>query len=146
MDKRGIITVDLIFATLVILLVSGGLLTVVSERMDGVSNTEKLGNARMTAESVAESINKVYSGGNGHQITLNLPDKISNSTYEIKVNSSGVFVLIDGMIGKSYINPKKITSDYRLDEQNVLMYGNRNYVIKNVQDIDGNNWIVIKEL
>ncbi|MGB9937159.1 MAG: hypothetical protein ACPK7O_05515 [Methanobacterium sp.] len=146
MDKRGIITVDLIFASLVLLIIIGSLLTVVSQRMDGFSNTEKLGKARMTAESTAESINKVYAGDNGHQITLNLPDKIANSNYNIKINSSGVFVFIDGMMGKSFINPQKISSDCKLNEESVIMHGNHNYIIKNMKGSDGNNWIVIEEI
>ena len=145
MDSRGIMTIDLIFASLLILIIIGGILSVVSERMDAVSSTDKLGNARMITENVAESINKVYSGGNGHTVTISLPANISNRNYYLMVNSSGIFVLIDGMVGKSFINPKKISYSDKLIESTVSMYGNRSYIIKNTEDFDGNSWIIISE-
>jgi hypothetical protein len=146
MDSRGIITIDLIFASLILLVIVGGILSVVSERMDAVSSTDELGNARMIGENTAEAINKAYNGGDGHAITLSLPANISDKNYDIKVNSSGIFVLVDGMIGKSLINPKKISCSDKLIESTVLMHGNHNYLIKNVKSDDGNNWIVISEV
>lgn len=146
MDSRGIITIDLIFASLIILIIISGILSVVSLRMDTVSSTDELGNGRMIAENVAEAINKVYNGGNGHSVTINLPASISNKNYDIKVNSSGIFLLIGGMVGKSSINPKKISYSDKLIENTVLMHCNHNYIIKNVKDSDGNSWIVISEI
>jgi hypothetical protein len=146
MDSKGIITVELIFASFLILIIAVSILSVVSSRMDATSSTDELGNARMTAENVAESINKVYSNGNGHTVTVSLPANISNKNYGIKVNSSGIFVLIDGDIGKSFINPKKISSSDKLIESTVLMHCNCNYLIKNVKGPDGNNWIVISPI
>jgi hypothetical protein len=146
MDSRGIITVELIFASIILLVIIGGILSVASERMDSVSSTEELGKARMATESVAEAINKVYSGGNGHAVTLNLPATINKKEYNLKVNSSGVFILIDGNIGKSTINPKKISCTDELIQSNVIMHGDGKYLIKNVKGSDGNNWIVIQDI
>lgn len=138
MDRRGIITTDLIFASIIILVIVSSIISLASERIDAASSTDELGNARMTAESVAEAINKAYSGGNGHRVTLSLPANISDRSYVIRVNSSGVFVLIDGKTGKSFINPKKIST--------VSMHGNRSYIIENVKGPDRNSWIVISEI
>ena len=146
MDRRGIISVELIFASIIILIIIAGIISVISERMDAVASTDELGKARMTAESVAEAINKVYSGGNGQSITFYMPANISDESYYIKVNSSGVFIIIDGTIGKSYINPRKISYSDRLIEGNVYMNRNRCYLIKNVNDSAGNSWIVISEV
>jgi hypothetical protein len=96
MDSRGILTVDLIFASIILLMIVSGILSVVSERIDSASSTDEFGNSRMITENVAEAINKVYSGGNGHATTLSLPAKISDKNYNIKVNSSGIYILIDG--------------------------------------------------
>ncbi|MGZ7096722.1 MAG: hypothetical protein ACXVHU_09655 [Methanobacterium sp.] len=145
-DNRGIITVELIFASIIILIIIAGIISVISERMDAVTSTDELGKARMTSENVAEAINKVYSGGNGQSITFNLPANISDESYYIRVNSSGVYIFIDGMIGKSFINPRKITYSDKLIESNVYMNRNRSYLIKNVKDSGGNSWIVISEI
>ena len=114
--------------------------------MEAALITDELGNARMISEKVAESINKVYSNGNGHNIILDMPSNISNKKYEIKVNSSGVYIFIGGMVGKSYINPKKISKSNNFIEDNVWMHGNRRYLIKNIKSFDDNNWIVINSL
>ena len=143
MDNHGIMTVDLIFATLLITIIAGSIITVVSDRMDTVSQTEELAKARMTADNVAEAINKVYSGGTGHWVNISLPTNITDESYYINVNSSGVYVTIDGMIGKSYITPKKFSDSYLLDESQITMHNGATYTIKNVNGSDGHNWIVI---
>ena len=140
------ITVEFVLASFIILLISSSIISIVFERMSTASSIEEFGNARMISEKVAETINTVYSNGNGHSIILNLPSNISNQKYEIKVNSSGVYIFIGGMVGKSYINPKKFAKTNKFKEDTVLMQGNRSYLIKNVKDLHGNNWIFIKEI
>lgn len=143
MDSRGVMTVDLIFATLLIIILAGSIITVISDRMDTASQTEELGKARMIAENVAEAINKVYSGGTGHLQTISLSNNITNKNYYINVNSSGVYVTIDGMTGKAYTAPQKISASYLLDETQITMHNGANYTIKSVNSSDGYNWIVI---
>lgn len=143
MDDHGIMTVDLIFATLLVIVIAGSLITVVSDRMDAASQIEKVSKARMTADNVAEAINKVYSGGTGHSTTISLPSNITDKEYYINVNSSGIYVTVDGMIGKSYITPKKISNSYQLDESQINMHCGSTYTIQNVNGSDGYNWIVI---
>lgn len=146
MDSKGIITVELIFSSMVFIILIGCILSIVSERMDTVSSTDELGKARMTAENVAEAINKAYSGGNGHILTLNLPATINKKEYKLKVNSSGVFILIDGNIGKSQVNPNKFSYNDELIQSTVIMQGGHNYFIKNIKGSDGYNWIIIQEV
>jgi len=146
MDRRGIITTELIFASIIILVIVSSIISVASERIDAASSTDMHGNARMTAEYVAGAINKVYNGGDSHAVTLSLPSNISDKSYNIRVNSSGVFVLIDGKMGKSFINPKRISSSDKLIENAVSMRGNQSYIIKNVKGPDGNSWIVISTI
>lgn len=145
MDNRGVMTIDLLFAMLLIIIVAGSIITIVSERADTASQTEELSKARMTADNVAEAINKVYSSGTGHSINVSLPDNITDKEYYIDVNSSGVYVKIGGMIGKAYITPKKISKSYHLDESKITMYNSSTYTIQNVNGSDGYNWIVITE-
>ena len=145
MDNRGVMAIDLLFAMLLIIIVAGSIITIVSERADTASQTEELSKARMTADNVAEAINKVYSSGTGHSINVSLPDNITDKEYYIDVNSSGVYVKIEGMIGKTYITPKKISKSYHLDESKITMYSGSTYTIRNVNGSDGYNWIVITE-
>jgi len=140
MDRRGIITAEFIITTIIIFVIVSSVISVVSERIDVASSTAMYGNARMTAEYVAGAINKVYSGGHGHAVTLSLPANISDKSYVIRVNSSGVFVLIDGKTGKSFINPKRISP------RTFNMRGNQSYIIRNVKGADRNTRIVISRI
>ena len=145
MDNRGVMVVDLIFATLLIIIVAGSIITVVSDRIDTASQTEELSKARMTANNVAESINKVYSSGTGHFANISLANNITGKEYFMEVNSSGVYVTIGGMMGKAHITPKKISNSYRLDESQITMRCGSTYLIRNVNGSDGYNWIVITQ-
>ena len=145
MDNQGVMAIELLFAMLLIIIVAGSIITIASERADTASQTEELSKARMTADNVAEAINKVYSSGTGHSINISLPDNITDKEYYIDVNSSGVYVKIDGMMGESYITPKKISKSYHLDESKITMYTNSTYTIQNVNGSDGYKWIVITE-
>lgn len=108
-DYKGIISTDFILSSLIISIIVCSVISVIEERMNTVSSTEELSTGRITLEYVGEAINKVYSGGNGHSTVISLQPKINNKSYKIKVNSTGIFMIIGGMIGRSYINPKKIS-------------------------------------
>ena len=144
MDSYGAVTVELIFATLIILIVAGGVVAIASERTDAAKEAE-FGTARMLAENVAEAINKVYAGGSGHMTNITLPCSIGNRTnYHITVNSSGVYIRIDGKIGKAYIASKKISSDEPPTNINVTMLPGNTYTICNVY-YNYYNWIIITQ-
>lgn len=145
MDSYGAVTVDLIFATLIILIVAVGVIAIASERTDAAEEAE-FGTARMLAENVAEAINKVYAGGSGHMTNITLPCSIGNRTnYNITVNSSGVYIRIDGKIGKAYIAPKGISKNPIIPTNiNVTMLPGNTYTIRNVY-YDHSNWIVITQ-
>ncbi len=144
MDSYGAVAVDLIFATLIILIVAVGIIAIASERTEAAEEAE-FGTARMLAERVAEAINKVYAGGSGHMTNITLPCSIGNKTnYNITVNSSGVYIRIDGKIGKAYIASKKISSDEPPTNVNVTMLPGNTYTIYNIYH-NYYNWIVITQ-
>lgn len=144
MDSKGQMSADLIFATLLIIIIMGSLVTIIADRMETVETTEELGNARMIAENVAEAVNKVYAGGNGHSVTITLPEDINDKNYSVTVNKDGVFVTIDGMKGKAYSAAKKVSNSFSLSNTNVVMQNNQSYTITNVKDPSTEEyWIVI---
>lgn len=137
MDSRGQLSADLIFATLLIIIIMGSLVTIIADRMETVTTTEELGNARMIAENVAEAVNKVYAGGNGHSLTITLPADINGQDYTVDVNANGVFVTINGKTGKAYTAAKRITLASP-------MVNGQNYTITNVKNKNTEEyWIVI---
>lgn len=104
---------------------------------------DELGNARMIGENVAETLNKVYAGGNGHSIYLKMPENINGKNYEVIVNSTGTYVKINGLTGKSFKTPHLISNSISLKNEAVTLQNNQAYLIKNVEDSNGHSWIVI---
>jgi len=143
MDERGILSAELIFVTLLVIIVISSLIPLVNDRINTASQTNELGNARILAENVAETVNKVYAGGNGHSITVNMPENIEGKSFVVVVNSTGAYVKIDGMIGKSFTAPHKISGSMALKNEEVTLLKNHNYTIRNVEDSKSYSWIVI---
>ncbi|MDI6643489.1 MAG: hypothetical protein QME14_00395 [Methanobacteriaceae archaeon] len=115
-----------------------------TDRIETVKTTEKLAHARNLAENIAKTINLVYSGGNGHSININLPKKVGDSNYRIRVNSSGVYITVDGMMGKANIIPKKLLNGEPPSYSQITLLPGRSYTIRNMEDKNGNSWIIIK--
>lgn len=108
MDEQGHLTVDFLITMLLMIILGMGMVTIISERMDMVYETEKLSEARFLAEKVASTVNKVNAGGNGHEIRMTLPENLGKSSYLLWVNSSGVYVEQGGRKGKAAIYPVTI--------------------------------------
>ena len=81
MDQKGILSADLIFATLLLLMVIASALSVISTGMDSAENTE-FSKAKVLADSVASTINTAYTNGDGNYIIFNFDN--SSSTLIIK--------------------------------------------------------------
>lgn len=147
MDSQGTISIDLLFATFMVLIMLGVMSALVSDRFNMVDESKELVEARSLAESIAGNINQVYAGGNGHIIKIKMPPQINNnSNYRVVVNSSGVLVRLEGRRGLSYITPDKLSSSLTpLESSTITLFPARNYVIINTQEGNGENWIVIME-
>jgi len=115
----------------------------VTDRVETVENTQKLADARNLAEEIARTINLVYYGGKGHSIKINLPQKLGDSNYKVKVNSSGVYIIVDGMMGKATIVPKKLINGEPPSYSQITLLSGRSYTVCSMEDKNGGNWIVI---
>lgn len=136
---------DLLFATLMMIIVMGYTATIASDRFDMVSESQRLAEARSLAENVAGAINQVYAGGEGHTIKIKMPPSLNNdSSYQLQVNSSGVWVMPRYRTGLAYTVPKNIYFYY--DSRKILnfyLYPNREYMITNVKDGGGENCVEV---
>lgn len=82
MDEKGVLTADLLFATLIAIIIIAGMVGFIDSELSKTQTLE-LGKARMAGERVAEAINTVYINGPGYTVNLTLP----NGTYTINVNN-----------------------------------------------------------
>ncbi len=106
-DHRGVFSADLLFSLLILIIMISGSLFITSQRLDMVDNFGDITGARALAEKVSIALNQAYSGGNGTDILVTLPGDINKKDYLVLVNSSGVYVEIEGKKGKVHMIPKK---------------------------------------
>lgn len=129
MDSSGALSVDFILSILMVILISIGLISTISDRMDQVQETEKLSQARILTEKLASTINNVQTH-KGKEIIYKMPESVGNtSNYKVSVNSTGVYIEIDNMKGKSETYPVRIVNG--LNKAEITMVPGKSYLIKN---------------
>jgi len=87
MDDKGVLSADLLFATLIAVLIIVGMVGLVESELSKTQIGE-FGKARMAGERVAEAINTVYVNGPGYGVNLTLP----SGAYTINVNNRMITV------------------------------------------------------
>lgn len=128
LDNKGFATAELLFVTLIILVIMTGMLSLISGEMDK-TQTGNLGQVRAEGEIIAEAINTAYINGNGYTINLDLPkyDK-DDSIYFTAVTTS------KGTTNFLTINYGTQSFDIQLIPKNVESYtmdSEQKYQIKN---------------
>lgn len=100
MDKKGQMSADLIFVTLIAIVIMAGFVSFISNESQQ-NQTGNLGQARMQGENVAETVNTVYTNGPGYTINLTIPSTpsltaiISGSTHTVTVNCENQNVVVN---------------------------------------------------
>lgn len=145
-EEYGNLSVDFMFSIFLFLLILGGLTFLIADRYDMVEGTQELAQSKNIVEEIAYTINQVYSGGEGHSISLYLPPNINNKEYKVTVNSTGVIIKLEGRRGWALIVPKRFSNTISLESSTINMLPGRNYQVLNMKDENGFNWIVIKEI
>ncbi|WP_321421595.1 hypothetical protein [uncultured Methanobacterium sp.] len=118
---------------LFLLVIIGSVFSIAIGRFETVNKADEAAQARLISEKVASTIEEVYSGGEGHEIKIEMPPDIKGSNYDVSVNQSGVLIRVGGWRGYSYSFFKKI-SNYDLTQEKVTMHSNKKYTVKNVKD------------
>ncbi|MBI4812850.1 MAG: hypothetical protein HY802_00210, partial [Methanobacterium sp.] len=89
MDQKGIATADLLFATLIAIVIMGSMVSTINNEMNK-SQSGDLGTIRVVGEKVAQTVNTVYTNGNGYNMNLTLTNVTNVSNYTIGVDNSEV--------------------------------------------------------
>ncbi|MDI6724789.1 MAG: hypothetical protein QMD61_09120 [Methanobacterium sp.] len=120
-DNRGLASAELLFVTLIFLIMAGGLINLASSGMD-ITETGNLGEVRMIGERIAEVINTAYINGNGYSINMSLPNDFN---YTACINSSG-------FINMKYNNQNITVKVLPVDKiQDITMTNGQRYAVKN---------------
>ncbi|MDP3623667.1 MAG: hypothetical protein Q8R66_07035 [Methanobacteriaceae archaeon] len=144
MDQKGALAGDFILSFFITIIISIGLISIVSDRIDHANTSEKLSEARILTEKIASTLNNVQTG-TGNEIKIKMPENIGNSSdYTISINSSGVYIEIEGLKGKSEIYPTVIMNEIKSSSQ-VTLYPGKSYLIQNDPSNIHLKTIIIKE-
>lgn len=121
LDDKGIASAELIFATLIFLIVITSLLNLTSTEMTK-NQTAELGEVRIAGERIASAINTVFINGPGYAANVTLP---SDLTFTADVSTNGSLTMnYKGNSTVIKLIPKNVTS--------VTMNPGQKYLIKNV--------------
>lgn len=120
-DNRGLASAELLFVTLIFLIMAGGLINLANSEM-GITETGNLGEVRMIGERIAEVINTAYINGNGYSINMSLPNDFN---YTACINSGG-------FINMKYNNQNITVKVLPVDKiQDITMTNGQRYAVKN---------------
>jgi hypothetical protein len=134
-DDKGQASAEFILITIIVIIVIGGLLSVISSNQDKTL-TGDVGGARVMGEKIAETVNTVYINGNGYSIDLDLrtlnqtlSSPIAPFTMTATISNTGGFGVVSVATAGNNVNvnliPKRFNGTLTLNNKNL-------YHIKNV--------------
>jgi hypothetical protein len=125
LDDKGMATAELLFVTLIALVIIGSMLSLVSNEINQ-QQIGDLGEPRIAGENIAAALNTVYNNGHGYSVTIHLdPDPSYSALIQSAGNSSNLTIFTSGKNVTIPILPKRFNSTYTLTSGN-------NYQISNV--------------
>lgn len=130
MDSRGIINIELLFCTLIIILLLIAILPMTDLKIDSSMQIDEDSQGRFLLKHVSNSINEVNSKEYGFNKRLCMPDSINGNTYSVLVNGNEVILQFNNKKGKSNINPIKLVDSNNKTVESVQLFNGRNYLIK----------------
>ncbi|KAF5042549.1 hypothetical protein DSECCO2_511440 [anaerobic digester metagenome] len=126
LDNKGMATAELLFVTLIALVVIGAMLGLVNT---GINNQEigSLGESRIAGETIAEAINTAFINGDGYSVTIRLdPDPVFTAEIDSNGDTSNLTIYNSGKNVTIPIIPKRFNSSYTLNS-------GENYQISNIE-------------
>jgi hypothetical protein len=145
-DDRGLLSLDLFAATLIVLMTITSMVAITGDRLVNVNSFQEISRAKILAENFAQRIESVYSGGEGYETTYKMPSNISNSPYLIIVDNSGVYVTLNGKMGYAHLIPMKIVYGSYYGPGRAILRPDESYKITNIKDQYQMTYIIIKEI
>ncbi len=139
-DDRGQFSAEFILISLIVLIILGGLISLVGSTMDKTQTADN-GGARIMGEKIAETINTAYVSGNGYSIDLDLRtmnQELSSSgnpfsfSATITNTGTGYAVLVSNAGSSSSVSliPKRFNGTATMNNNNLYHVKNVNGTIQ----------------
>ena len=130
MDSKGIINIELLFCTLIVILLLIVNLPMVENSLNSNIEIHENSKARSLSNHIANSINEVNSNENGFRKKIKLPESVDGKFYKVIVNERETIVEFNDKKGKSPINPIKLVDSSNKSIENMELYNGRAYLIE----------------
>ena len=130
MDSKGIINVELLFCTLIIILLLIVNLPMIEQNINSNLEIDEDIECRSLLNHVANSINEVNSKEYGFNKKIKLAESINDNYYSILINNNEVIVESNNKKGKSNINPIRLVDQNNKTIDSIQLYNGRTYLIK----------------
>ncbi len=130
MDSRGIINIELLFCSLIIILLLIASLPMIKGNIDSNMQIDESQEGRTLLNHIANSINEVNSKEYGFNRKVHLPNSINGNYYSILVRSNEVILEFNNKKGKSNINPINLVDRNNKTMEGVQLFSGGSYLIK----------------
>lgn len=130
MDSKGIINLELLFSTLIIILLLIINFPMIEENLNSNIEIEENNECRLLLNHIANSINEVNSRGYGFNKKIRLPESINENHYSIIVKNNEITVEFNNKKGKSKINPINLVDTSNKTMDSVQLFKGRTYLIE----------------
>ena len=108
MDSKGIINIELLFCTLIVILLLIVNLPMIEKGLSSNIEIHENIKGRSLTNHIADSINEVNSNEYGFKKKIRLPESIDGNFYKIIINDREAIVEFNNKKGKSSINPIRL--------------------------------------
>ena len=130
MDSKGIINIELLFCTLILILLLIVNLPMIEKGLNSDIEIHENSKGRFLANHIADSINEVNSNEYGFRKKIKLPESIEGNFYKIIVTERETIVEFNNKKGKSVINPIKLIDTSNKSIERIELYNGRTYLIE----------------
>ena len=130
MDSKGIINIELLFCTLILILLLIVNLPMIEKGLNSDIEIHENSEGRFLAKHIADSINEVNSNEYGFRKKIKLPESIEGNFYKIIVTERETIVEFNNKKGKSVINPIKLIDTSNKSIERIELYNGRTYLIE----------------
>ena len=142
MDSKGIINLELLFCTLIIILILISFFPMIEENLNSSLQIDENTEARLLLNKISNSINQVNSQEYGFNKRIKLPNSINNNYYTILINKNEVILEFDNKKGKTSINAINLVNSNNQTIESVQLFNGGTYLIKKTLINDNRSHII----
>lgn len=142
MDSKGIVNIELLFCTLIMILLLIVFLPMIGQNINSNMEIDENSESRSLLNHIANSINEVNSKEYGFNKKIRLPESMNGNYYSILVKNHEVIVEFNNKKGKSNINPIRLVDKNNRTIESVQLHNGGTYLIKKTLINDNQTHII----